>query len=215
VAASPGVAAGPNVAADTGGSIGARVRSTGDVCRSGVARVRLDGGDQLCELQVELLMPRQERLQAASRMGELAALAGAVAAQPLEATDSEVEEPAGELLQRRVVRLLGRLQERARGVPVRAALELAGAQPEAGAGAVGARRPLVVLGRRAGRRVADFRVGAYFFRGLLLAKSSAIWSNVAQRMPSCLLMCSMIRSCIASTCGRPETSGWIVIANTA
>ena len=52
-------------------------------------------------------------------------------------------------------------------------------------------------------------------RGLRFAKSSAISSNVAQRTPSCLLMCSMIRSCMSSTCGRPLTSGWIVIVKTA
>ena len=52
-------------------------------------------------------------------------------------------------------------------------------------------------------------------RGERRAKSSAISSNVAHRTPSCPLMCSMIRSCIASTAGRPLTSGWIVIVKTA
>ena len=52
-------------------------------------------------------------------------------------------------------------------------------------------------------------------RGERRAKSSAISSNVAQRTPSCPLMCSMIRSCIASTAGRPLTSGWMVIVKTA
>ncbi len=52
-------------------------------------------------------------------------------------------------------------------------------------------------------------------RGCRRAKSSAISSNVAQRTPSCPLMWSMIRSCIASTAGRPLTSGWMVIVKTA
>ena len=58
-------------------------------------------------------------------------------------------------------------------------------------------------------------VRAYFLRGERLTKSSAISSNVHQRTPSCLLMCSMIRSCISSTPGRPETSGCTVIVKTA
>ena len=52
-------------------------------------------------------------------------------------------------------------------------------------------------------------------RGCRRAKSSAISSNVAQRTPSCPLMWSMIRWCIASTAGRPLTSGWMVIVKTA
>jgi hypothetical protein len=52
-------------------------------------------------------------------------------------------------------------------------------------------------------------------RGLRFLKSSAMASNVDQRTPSCVLMCLMRRSNISSTCGRPETSGWIVIVNTA
>lgn len=36
---------------------------------------------------------------------------------------------------------------------------------------------------------------------------------VTHLTPSCLLICSMIRSCMRSTCGRPLTSGWIVMGN--
>lgn len=34
---------------------------------------------------------------------------------------------------------------------------------------------------------------------------------VTHLTPSCLLMCSMMRSCMNKTCGRPETSGWMVM----
>ena len=46
-------------------------------------------------------------------------------------------------------------------------------------------------------------------------KSSAISSIVTQRTPSCALMCPISRSSISSTCGRPLTSGWMVMGNTA
>ena len=52
-------------------------------------------------------------------------------------------------------------------------------------------------------------------RGQRFRKSSAISLKVTQRTPLCLLICLMIRSCISSTCGRPLTSGCIVIPNTA
>jgi hypothetical protein len=52
-------------------------------------------------------------------------------------------------------------------------------------------------------------------RGRRATKSRAIWSNLAQRTPSWPEMCSINRSSIRSTCGRPETSGWIVNVNTA
>jgi hypothetical protein len=57
--------------------------------------------------------------------------------------------------------------------------------------------------------------GSQLARGLRRAKSSAISSNVAQRTPSWELMCSMIRSCMRRTWGRPLTSGWIVMVKTA
>ncbi len=34
---------------------------------------------------------------------------------------------------------------------------------------------------------------------------------VTQRTPSCLLMYSMMRSCMRTTWGRPLTSGWMVM----
>ena len=80
-------------------------------------------------------------------MGQLAQLAVRVAAQPLVAGGGQVEEATGEHQLLGVRRLLGRLEEAARGMPVGAALQLARAQPEAGAGPVGTRRPLIV-GRR-------------------------------------------------------------------
>lgn len=52
-------------------------------------------------------------------------------------------------------------------------------------------------------------------RGLRAMKSSAISSKVDQRMPSCPLMCSINRSSMSKTCGRPDTSGWMVIGKIA
>ena len=52
------------------------------------------------------------------------------------------------------------------------------------------------------------------FRGERRTKSSAISSKVAQRTPSWPLMCSISRSSISSTWGRPETSGWMVMVKT-
>ncbi len=57
-------------------------------------------------------------------------------------------------------------------------------------------------------------VANYPWKGCFASYQSAISSNVTHLTPSCLLMCSMIRSCIATTCGRPDTSGWIVIVKT-
>lgn len=34
---------------------------------------------------------------------------------------------------------------------------------------------------------------------------------VTHLTPSCLLICSIMRSCISKTCGRPDTSGWMVM----
>ena len=56
---------------------------------------------------------------------------------------------------------------------------------------------------------------AYAPRGERFVKSSAISSKVAQRIPSWQLMCSMSRSSMSSTCGRPDTSGWMVNVKTA
>src|ERR1044071_420678 len=43
--------------------------------------------------------------------------------------------------------------------------------------------------------------------GFRRTKSSAICSNVTHSTPACEEMCSMIRSSMSRTCGRPETSG--------
>ncbi len=75
----------------------------------------------------------------------------------------------------------------------------------------------------ASRFVADIRTLADMapvaraaqLRGLRWAKSVAISSKVTQRTPEWPLMCSMSRSWASSTCGRPDTSGWIVMVNTA
>ena len=55
----------------------------------------------------------------------------------------------------------------------------------------------------------------FSFRGLRARKESAIWSNFSQLTPSWELMCSMRRSSMSSTWGRPETSGWMVMVKTA
>ena len=52
-------------------------------------------------------------------------------------------------------------------------------------------------------------------RGCRRLKSSAISRMVTKRTPGFELMYSNSRSCIASTCGRPDTSGWMVIGKTA
>jgi hypothetical protein len=53
------------------------------------------------------------------------------------------------------------------------------------------------------------------FLGFRWAKSVAISSKVAQRTPSWVLMWSTSRSCISSTWGRPDTSGWMVMVKAA
>ena len=52
-------------------------------------------------------------------------------------------------------------------------------------------------------------------RGVRRLKSSAISRIVTKRTPGFELMCANSRSCIASTCGRPETSGWMVMGKIA
>ena len=48
--------------------------------------------------------------------------------------------------------------------------------------------------------------------GLFLPlKSSTISAIVTHSTPSCLLICSIKRSCMSNTCGLPDTSGWTVI----
>ena len=53
------------------------------------------------------------------------------------------------------------------------------------------------------------------YAGFRLRKSAAISSSVTKRTPGCFSMCAISRSSIISTCGRPDTSGWMVIGTTA
>ena len=59
------------------------------------------------------------------------------------------------------------------------------------------------------------RPGATTPREATAARSRPRSRRTSPSTPSCPLMCSMIRSCIASTAGRPLTSGWMVIVKTA
>ncbi len=63
--------------------------------------------------------------------------------------------------------------------------------------------------------VIDRSPHAFAVRGRRARKSSAMASKVVQVTPSWPLMCSIRRSSINSTCGRPDTSGWMVNVNTA
>ena len=75
--------------------------------------------------------------------------------------------------------------------------------------AAGAGRPGRRGARGGGRLLRDQGAGGltYFTRGERSRKSLAISSNVHQRTPSCLLMCSMIRSCISSSAAGPRRPG--------
>ena len=56
-------------------------------------------------------------------------------------------------------------------------------------------------------RASRTRCGFNHVRGCRRRKSSAISRMVRKRTPGFELMCSNRRSCMASTCGRPDTSG--------
>ena len=68
--------------------------------------------------------------------------------------------------------------------------------------------------RGRGRLLRDPRAG-YFTRGERLRKSSAISSNVHQRTPSWLVDVLDDPLVHEQHLGRPETSGWMVMVNTA
>src|SRR5215204_2269889 len=55
----------------------------------------------------------------------------------------------------------------------------------------------------------------HFFLGDRRTKSSAISFMVTNRTPGWPIMWWYSRSSIISTCGRPDTSGWMVMGNTA
>ena len=65
------------------------------------------------------------------------------------------------------------------------------------------------------RAVAPGRDGHSSLRGKRSAKSSAMSRMVTNSTPSAARMCAMSRSSMRRFCGCPDTSGWIVMGNTA
>ena len=60
-----------------------------------------------------------------------------------------------------------------------------------------------------------FPLPAVALRGKRLRKSAAMSSKVTKRTPGCFSIWPIRRSSISKTCGRPDTSGWIVMGTTA